>query len=39
LGGEKLLLDAKTERFTNSDAGNAMLKRSYREPWVVPDHV
>jgi predicted dehydrogenase len=39
LGGAKLLLDAKTERFTNSDAGNEMLKRTYRQPWVVPSDV
>jgi predicted dehydrogenase len=39
LGGAKLLLDAKTERFTNNDDANGLLKRSYREPWVVPDQV
>lgn len=35
LGGQKLLLDAKTETFTNSPEGNAMLKREYRKPWTI----
>jgi hypothetical protein len=39
LGGEKLVLDAKTETFTNSESGNALLKREYRQPWVIPDQV
>jgi predicted dehydrogenase len=39
LGGQKLLVDAKTETFTNSDQGNALLKRSYRPKWAVPDQV
>ena len=40
LGGEKLLVDPKTERFTNSEAGNALLRREeYREPWVISDPV
>ena len=39
LDGEKLLVDAKTETFTNSSRGNAMLKREYRMPWAVPAEV
>ena len=39
LGGEKLVVDPETETFTNSEAGNALLKREYREPWVMPDPV
>lgn len=39
LGGEKLLVDAKTEAFTNSEQGNQLLKREYRKPWAVPDQV
>lgn len=39
LGGQKLLVDPETERFTNSEAGNALLKREYRKPWVIPDEV
>jgi Oxidoreductase family, C-terminal alpha/beta domain len=39
LGGQKLLVDAQTETFTNSSAGNALLKREYRKPWAVPEQV
>jgi predicted dehydrogenase len=40
LGGQKLLVDPKTESFTNSSEGNRLLKRAeYRKPWVVPDQV
>ena len=39
LGGEKLEIDPNTETFTNSEAGNALLKREYRKPWVIPDQV
>lgn len=39
LGGQKLLVDPKTETFTNSPEGNRMLKREYRKPWIVPEVV
>ena len=39
MGGQKLLVDSKTETFTNSSDGNALLKREYRKPWVVPEQV
>ena len=39
LGGQKLVVDPKTESFVGNDAANALLKRKYREPWVVPDTV
>ncbi len=39
LGGEKLLVDAKTESFSNNDQANAMLKREYRLPWAIPEEV
>jgi len=40
LGGEKLLVDPKTETFTNSQSGNALLRREeYRKPWVIPEEV
>ncbi len=39
LGGQKLVVDPETEQFTNSPAGNALLKREYRPPWVMPDRV
>ena len=36
---ERLEFDAKTERFTNSEAANKHLTRDYRSPFVVPDVV
>ncbi|NOX53361.1 MAG: Gfo/Idh/MocA family oxidoreductase [Planctomycetes bacterium] len=39
LGGQKLVVDPKTESFVGNDAANALLKRKYREPWVVPETV
>ncbi|HOB75477.1 MAG TPA: Gfo/Idh/MocA family oxidoreductase [Phycisphaerae bacterium] len=39
LGGRKLVLDGEKERFVGDDEANAMLKRTYREPWVVPEEV
>jgi hypothetical protein len=37
--GAALAMDPKTERFTNSDAANALLTREYRKPFVVPEKV
>jgi predicted dehydrogenase len=37
--GKKLLIDPKTETFTNDDKANALLTREYREPFVVPARV
>ncbi len=37
--GLPLTMDPKTERFTNSDTANALLKREYRAPFVVPEKV
>jgi len=39
LGGAKLEVDPRTETFTNSQEGNALLKRRYRKPWVIEDEV
>ncbi len=39
LGGEKLLIDPKTETFIDNDRANALLKREYRSPYVVPERV
>jgi len=39
LGGQKLEIDPQTEFFTNSDEGNAMLRREYRKPWIIEDEV
>lgn len=39
LGGRRLEFDGKTETFVGNDKANALLKRTYREPWVVPENV
>ena len=35
----KLALDPKTETFVDAPEANKYLKRTYRQPWVVPDEV
>ena len=35
----KLTWDPKTETFVNDKEANALLKRTYRAPWIVPDEV
>ena len=39
LGGRKLVVDPKTETFTNTEEGNALLKREYRAPYEIPEQV
>jgi hypothetical protein len=39
LGGEKLFIDPQTETCQGNAAANALLKREYRSPYVVPDQV
>ena len=39
LGGRKLTFDGKTERFVDDAEANKMLKRVYREPYVLPEKV
>jgi predicted dehydrogenase len=39
LGGQKLMFDAKTESFPGNPDANRLIKREYRAPWVVPEHV
>jgi predicted dehydrogenase len=39
VGNQKLTFDAKTETFVNAPEANKYLKRTYREPWVIPDKV
>lgn len=39
LGGRKLVVDPKTETLVDDAEANNMLKRKYREPWVVPERV
>jgi predicted dehydrogenase len=39
LGGQKLLIDPETETCQGNPAANALLKREYRSPYVIPDRV
>jgi len=39
LGNRKLEFDSATETFVNDQEANQLLRRSYREPWVVPEKV
>jgi predicted dehydrogenase len=39
LGGEKLVIDPKTEQVVGNDKAMAMFKREYRAPYVLPDQV
>jgi predicted dehydrogenase len=38
-GNKKLYYDPGTERFVDNDAANAMMKRTYREKYEVPEKV
>jgi predicted dehydrogenase len=38
-GNKKLAFDAKTETFIGSPEANQFSKRTYRQPWTVPDNV
>ena len=37
--GRRLNIDPKTEGFVDDDGANALVKRVYRAPWVVPEQV
>ncbi|HPO17410.1 MAG TPA: Gfo/Idh/MocA family oxidoreductase [Candidatus Hydrogenedentes bacterium] len=37
--GQRLHIDPKTEGFVDNAEANALVKRTYRDPWVVPDEV
>jgi len=37
--GAFLEMNPKTERFTNNEKANGMLKRDYRKPFEVPENV
>jgi predicted dehydrogenase len=37
--GRRLRVDAATEGFVDDTGANALVKRSYREPWVIPERV
>ncbi|MBN2325713.1 MAG: Gfo/Idh/MocA family oxidoreductase [Candidatus Omnitrophica bacterium] len=39
IGERKLLFDPNAERFIGDDDANRLLKRDYREPYVIPDNV
>ena len=39
LGAQKLTIDPKTEGFVDNAEATKLFKRSYREPWVIPDVV
>jgi predicted dehydrogenase len=36
---QRLEIDPETEGFRNSAEANALVKRNYREPWVIPETV
>jgi len=38
-GNRKLRFDPKTETFIDAPDANKHFKRTYREPWVIPDEV
>lgn len=38
-GNKKLTLDAETETFIGSPDGDRFLRRTYRQPWVIPEQV
>lgn len=38
-GNRKLVFDAKAERFVDDDDANRYLKRTYREPYTIPEEV
>ena len=37
--GRRVYVDPETEGFIDGDEANALVKRTYREPWVVPEQV
>jgi len=37
--GRRLRIDATTEGFVDDDQANALVRRAYRSPWVVPEEV
>jgi hypothetical protein len=39
LRGQKLMFCASTESFARNPEANRLVKREYRDPWVVPEHV
>ena len=39
VGNKKLFFDGKSERFTNCDEANQLLRPAYRKPYILPDEV
>jgi predicted dehydrogenase len=39
VGNRKLALDPKTETFVDAPDANKFLKRTYREPWAIPEEI
>jgi predicted dehydrogenase len=39
LGHRQLQFDGKREQFINDDEANGLIKRNYRQPWVIPEDV
>ena len=39
LGGQKLQIDPNTEHIVDNPDAMALFKRTYREPWVIPEQV
>jgi hypothetical protein len=39
VGKKQLYFENETERFTNSDEANALLKPAYRKNYRIPDQV
>lgn len=39
VGNKQLYFDSKTERFTNSEEANELLKGHYRTPYIIPENV
>ena len=39
LGGRRIVFDGAAERIPNDPEADLLLSRSYREPFVVRDHI
>jgi len=39
LGGQKLKIDPETEHIVDNPEAMKLFKRTYRDPWVVPEEV
>ena len=39
VGSRKLIFDSKTETFVGDEEANRLVKRTYREPYVIPEKV